>query len=135
MTIYAGLSKGLIINTPFIDWILEGRKTWELRSQATQQRGPIALIQKGTGMVMGVARLVDSTGPMTDVEMAASGHLHAVTPERLKLPEVAKYRHAWVLADARRLPKPVAYVHPAGAVKWVTLAPAVAQAVIAAAAG
>lgn len=130
MSIYAGLSKGLIINTPYIDWILEGRKTWELRSQQTLQRGPIALIQKGSGLVVGVARLVGSKGPLTESEMAASGHLHAMPPDQLELPEFSKYRHAWVLSDAKRLRRPVSYVHPNGAVKWVTLAPAVAQAAI-----
>lgn len=134
MSIYTGLSKGLIINTPFIDWIMSGRKTWELRSQKTLQRGPIALIQKGSGLVVGIARLIGSKGPLTDAEMEASGHLHAVPPARMKSAEVAKYRHAWVLADAKPLRRSVSYVHPSGAVKWVTLAPAVAQAVIEAAA-
>lgn len=132
MSRYAGLSRGLIIKAPYVNWIMDGRKTWELRSSHTQVRGPIALIEQGTGTVVAVARLVDSKGPLTAADMAANVHHHAVTPERQHLPELQKYKHAWVLADIKRLPRPVPYVHPSGAVKWVTLAPAVAQAVIAA---
>jgi hypothetical protein len=131
---HAGLSKGLIINTPFIDWILAGRKTWELRTQQTLQRGPNALIQKGSGQGVGDARLIGSKGPLTDAEMEANVHLHAVSLEQLRLPDLAKCRRAWVFANAKRLPRAVSYVHPSGAVKWVTLAPAVAHAAIFAAA-
>lgn len=130
MTIYTGLSKGLIIKAPFIDWILSGRKTWELRSSHTKQRGPIALILQGSGTVVGIARMVDSIGPLTDADMEGNFDRHAVAPERMKLPEVAKYRHAWVLSDVKRLARPVPYNHPNGAVKWVTLDPKVALSAI-----
>ena len=63
MTHYTGLSKGLIIKAPFMDWILSGRKPWELRSSHSKQRGPIALILQGSGTLVGVARLIDSIDP------------------------------------------------------------------------
>jgi hypothetical protein len=52
--------KGLVIREPWIDMILDGAKTWELRTQRTTVRGEIALIRKGTGQIEGVAHLVDS---------------------------------------------------------------------------
>ncbi len=131
MSRYAALSKGLIIKAPFVNWIVEGRKTWELRSSHTQVRGPIALIQQGTGTVVAVAHLIDSVGPLSDEVMTANFQKHAVTPDRQNLPELRKYRHAWVLAEVKRLRRPVPYVHPIGAVKWVSLAPAVIQSVVA----
>lgn len=91
------------------------------------------MIQKGTGQILGVAHLVDSKGPLTSADMAGAEHLHAVTPERQVLPEVAKYRHAWVLSGARRLSRPVSYAHPSGAVTWVTLAPETVHAILGAA--
>lgn len=130
MSVYAGLGKGLIIKSPFIDRIMEGQKTWELRSKHTQVRGPIALIKQGTGTVVAVARLVDSKGPLTDADMAANGHNHGVTPDRLTLPEVQKYRYAWVLAEVTRLARPVPYTHRSGAVVWAALDDGVAGAVI-----
>ncbi len=39
---------GLVIDKPWIDYILEGKKTWEMRSQATKNRGLIALIRNQT---------------------------------------------------------------------------------------
>ncbi|GCL65159.1 ASCH domain-containing protein [Pseudaquabacterium pictum] len=133
MSSYAGLSKGLIIKAPFIDWIMEGRKTWELRSTHTQVRGPIALIQKGTGSVVAVARLVDSKGPLSAADMAANLQHHAVAPDRLAMPDLQKYRFAWVLGDVKRLARPVSYTHRNGAVIWVALDLAVAGSVLGAA--
>lgn len=130
MTHYAGLSKGLIIKSPFIDRIMEGQKTWELRSKHTQMRGAIALIKQGTGTVVAVARLMASRGPLTDADMAANGHYHGVTPDRLALPEVQKYRYAWILSDVKRLARPVPYTHRSGAVIWAALDEGVAGAVI-----
>ena len=46
---------------------------------------------------------------------------HLITPERLKHPEVAKWRCAWVLTNPRKLSQPVRYEHKSGAVIWVTL--------------
>jgi hypothetical protein len=47
--------KGLIIDEPWIGYIISGTKTWEMRSRNTVRRGRIALIQKGSKMVIGVA--------------------------------------------------------------------------------
>lgn len=45
----------LVIAEPWIGLILDGSKTWEMRSRATRKRGRIALIRKGSGQVVGVA--------------------------------------------------------------------------------
>jgi hypothetical protein len=45
---------GRLIRKPWIDLILEGSKTWEIHGTATGNRGRIALIQSGTGTVIGV---------------------------------------------------------------------------------
>ncbi|MBF4307663.1 ASCH domain-containing protein, partial [Vibrio anguillarum] len=41
------ISKGLIVDQPWIDLILDGQKCWEMRSHTTHFRGDFALIQKG----------------------------------------------------------------------------------------
>jgi hypothetical protein len=113
--------KGLIIGSPQIDKILAGKKTWEMRSTATKQRGLIALIRKGSGTVVGVAHLVDSMGPLEKKEMLDNEHRHQISPDRLDLPKICTYRHAWVLEKVRAFQLPINYSHPSGAVIWVNL--------------
>lgn len=48
------VARGLVIDDRWVSLILAGRKTWEMRSQATNIRGTIALITKGTGKGAGV---------------------------------------------------------------------------------
>ena len=56
---------GLIIRSPWIETILAGEKTWEIRSSNTNVRGPIARIRGGSGRVVGTCDLVDCIGPLT----------------------------------------------------------------------
>lgn len=42
------MDRGLIIRKPWIDYILDGTKVWELRSTRTKIRGEIGLIEAGT---------------------------------------------------------------------------------------
>jgi hypothetical protein len=121
--------KGLIIDSPHIDHILDGRKRWEMRPVAARQRGMIALIGKGTGAILGTADLVDSLGPLTDYELRGAEALHRIPPERLR--SAVRCNHAWVLENVRRLPAPIAYRHAPGTVTWVTLEPEFADALFA----
>jgi hypothetical protein len=115
----------LIIDEPWISKILRGEKTWELRSRHTTKRGWIGLIRKGSGKVVGIARIIDSLGPMSIDEIRAAESLHRSGSTS----ETSRYRHAWVLADAVALSSPVDYEHPAGAVIWVTLAQPVVESI------
>ena len=44
------VTKGLMIKSPWIDKILAGEKTWEIRGYTTETRGTIALIKSGSGL-------------------------------------------------------------------------------------
>jgi hypothetical protein len=114
--------KGLVIRSPWIELILDGRKTWELRGQRTQTRGRIALIRKGSGTVVGHCDVVGVVGPLNRADLLSSTRRHRV--ESRDLPTVlARYRkvYAWVLSAPNRLKRPVQYRHPSGAVIWVDL--------------
>ncbi len=126
-----GELSGLVIRAEPIQQILRGEKDWEMRSKAVHKRGRIALIQKGTGQVVGVANLVDCLGPMSDEEMLEHWNHHRIPRELLHSVEVAKWRTAWVLEQVQRLAKPISYVHRSGAVTWVTLDRAVSRDVLA----
>ncbi len=117
----ATLSSGLIIKPEPIQKILNGHKTWEMRSVNTSKRGPIALIEKGGRRIVGVASIMSVQGPLSDQTMQANVHLHGITPDRLGQPEVQKLRFAWVLSDVRALHPPVPFSPRNGAVRFVNL--------------
>lgn len=114
--------KGLVIAEPWISMILDGKKTWEMRSRQCELRGEIALIAKGTGTVVGVARIVGCQGPLKPESLASSRDKHCIT-ESLKTDGewMESWNYAWVLDSARRFEQPVWYKHPSGAVTWVNL--------------
>lgn len=113
--------KGLIIAEPWIGYILDGSKTWEMRSKATKVRGKIALIRKGSGVVCGVANLVGVEFPLSQAEMLATTDKHRIPAEMIGSGEVAKWCIPWVLSDVQALARPVPYKHRSGAVIWVEL--------------
>lgn len=115
------ISSGLIIRPEPLEKILSGRKTWEMRSDPIHKRETIALIQKGSNAIYGVADIVGSIGPLSREEMIANEAKHQIEPYRLDNPEVVKYRYAWELANVRRLKHPVPYLHKPGQVKFVGL--------------
>lgn len=114
------ITHGLIIDQPWIDYILDGRKTWEMRSTSCSKRGPIALIRKGSKQVVAVANLFDATGPLTKAELQTTIHKHHV-PADIFNKENYKWHHAWKLESITPLEKPVQYVHKNGAVIWAEL--------------
>src|SRR5438128_1666594 len=114
--------KALIIAEPWISAILKGEKTWEMRKTGCKLRGPIALIKKGSGHVVGTADVADCRPPLrSPEEYAAAEPYHRVGPSRRESAFAEGWRTPWVLANARLLPKPVPYKHPSGAVIWVNL--------------
>lgn len=121
--------RALVIREPWISKILRGEKTWEMRSVATKIRGEIALIRQGSGLVVGLARIVDCLPPLDLSNYMDHAERHAIPAKMLD--EVIAYRwvHPWVLADARALQKPVPYKHKSGAVLFVTLDDDVATAI------
>lgn len=113
--------RGLIIRTEPMEKILSGIKTLELRKKSSKARGPIALIQKGSGKIVGVANLGGCVGPMTFTDFAGRVHEHGVEPHRLRQVFDDGYVVGWKLSEIRRLRTPVSYIHKPGAVTWVTL--------------
>lgn len=113
--------KALIIDEPWISKILDGSKTWEMRSRNTAKRGWIALARKGSGMIVGVARLTSCTGPLSLSQITESATRHRIPIEEFTSGRAAKWNVAWHLEGARPLAQPLAYRHPAGAVVWVRL--------------
>ncbi|MER9528523.1 ASCH domain-containing protein [Mesorhizobium sp. M0309] len=114
--------KGLIIDEPWIGLILKGEKTWEMRKTACHHRGPIALIKKGSGTVVGTAEVTGSLPAIGAREAySAAEQYHRIPLARQGTAFDDGWRTAWVLSNPQLLPKPVPYNHPYGAVIWVNL--------------
>lgn len=109
--------KGLVVKEPWIDKILDGDKTWEIRGSNTKVRGTIALIKSGTGMIYGTVEIIDShfIGPFDIVCNKDKHCIQNVTIINYDYP------HAWVLRNPVKYDKPIPYNHPQGAVIWVNL--------------
>ncbi|TPI65516.1 ASCH domain-containing protein [Mesorhizobium sp. B3-1-3] len=113
--------KALIVREPWIDLILDGHKTWELRTQPTSIRGRIALIRKGSREIEGVVKLVDVLPQLSPSDLAESIEFHRVPSSRLQEVTQAGWLTPWVLVDAYRLSAPVPFTRPSGPVTWVDL--------------
>lgn len=111
--------KGLIIKSPWIEYILSGGKTWEIRGSNTKIRGKVYLIKSGSGYIYGTAEIIDC------IELSLEQYQSAYNMHRLPLEflDQLPYRHtyAWVLKNAKLLSKPLKYKHPQGAVIWVNI--------------
>src|SRR5437867_1580017 len=94
--------KALLVKQPWIDKILGGEKRWEIRGSRTKVRGPIALIQSGTGCVVGTCELVDVEGPLSLAELHLRITRHRVPPSYLNAGLPYPKTYAWVLRRARR---------------------------------
>lgn len=112
--------KGLIIRSPWVEKILDGKKTWEIRGSYTHIRGKIALIRGGSGLVVGTCELVGVVGPLTRKDFQKNARKAGLSKsEARSLPYERTY--AWVLKSPAKLRRPRAYRHPSGAVIWVRL--------------
>jgi hypothetical protein len=122
--------RGLIIDEPWISLILAGEKTWEMRKATCNVRGPVALIRKGSGQVVGVVDIVGSLPALEDGDAYARAEPFHCIPAAGQVGALRDgWRTPWLLANARPLSAPVRYAHPSGAVIWVNLDPSVAAAV------
>jgi hypothetical protein len=117
--------RGLFLKSQWLDMILNGNKTWEIRGSATTVRGRIALLRSGASRVAGVCDLIDCTAQLTLDELRANAVRAGFNAEELPY----KRTFAWVLANPVRLARPVPFEPKPGAVIWLKLAPSVAEAV------
>ena len=106
----------LVVKKRWLEKILAGRKTWEIRGGPTKKRGWIHLAQSGsTGKLMGRGKLVDVRRlSRRSFEQNVSHHcVDSWDDVPYKTP------YAWVLEDAERFERPFPYEHKKGAVIWV----------------
>ena len=93
--------KGLVIKQPWLDMILRGEKTWEMRSQPCRHRGPVALIEKGSGMVMGVAEIVHDLPPQSRSDWERTKDKHRIPDTEMDEALARGWTRPWVLRSAK----------------------------------
>lgn len=110
---------GLIIKSPYIDDILYGIKTLEIRGSNTKKRGTIVLLKSGSGLALGTVEIVD----VKELTLAEYNEWdYRRDNDKLpvnKLPY--KRTFAYVLKNPKIFDIPIKYNHPCGAVTWVKL--------------
>lgn len=122
--------KGLVIRQPWIGMILRGDKTWEMRNKPCRHRGRIALIEKGTGTIVALARIVDDLPALSETEMRSTIDKHRIPEDEIIGAVQRGWTRPWVLTDVVQLSAPVPYEHTSGG-SWVNLTPSEEAAVLA----
>ncbi|MGO9775947.1 MAG: ASCH domain-containing protein [Terracidiphilus sp.] len=112
--------RALLVRSPWIEQILERKKTWEIRGSRTNVRESVGLIRSGSGMIIGVCDVIDCIPILTDEQFRKNARKAGMKPSEAKL-GYYKNTFAWVLANPQYLNKPLPYKHPSGAVIWVNL--------------
>jgi len=109
------ISKILLVRAPYARLIVQGLKTWEMRSTATNIRERIGIAEVGSGLIIGEVDLVDCLGSDTNSILYSNLAKHRVFPLSL----LWKWNVPWVLKNAVEYKEPKPYDHPRGAVIWV----------------
>jgi hypothetical protein len=117
----ANIRNGLIIGPPWLDLILDGTKDWEMRSRTTRIRGPIAIVRKGSRLIVGITEIVDIRGPLSRQELVETYVHHRLPPEGIRQGTYDRWSIAWVLRNTVKLNHPVPYQHKSGVVRWVKI--------------
>jgi len=120
--------RALLIRSPHIEKILEGKKIWEIRGSRTDVREQVGLVRSGSGTIIGVCDVVDCIPILTDEQSRRNARKAGSKPSEVSL-GYYKNTFAWVLANPQYLKAPVPYKHPTGAIIWVKLDAQVEKAV------
>jgi predicted transcriptional regulator len=103
----------LKIDDKWVNLILNGSKTWEIRRRNTLIRERIALGNTKTKRVVGYATIVDSF-EMTVEELKKYNDKHQANDFLDKYFDGRKILFAWVLEDIKVETKPKSYSHSTG---------------------
>lgn len=112
----------LVVQTPWIDLILDGKKTLEVRGRAC--RKPIGkriyLSRSGSGAVIGSVVFLGSA-PLTDPEAWNAARPDHLVPQAT--PSYGAATHGWRLGTPERFAHEVPYRVRCGAIVWRKFAP------------
>lgn len=108
--------RDLIVRKPYADWIVEGRKIWEIRRSRTQVRREVLIISGGKAIEK--ADLVEVVGPFTLEKLAEHSDKHLVDYEFLKDYSRGKPLHTWAFLKAEKFENPIEVKLKRGVQVW-----------------
>src|SRR5215211_5515801 len=94
-------SRALLVRKPFVDQIVDGSKTWEMRSRSNSITGPIGLVESKSGHVVGVALIAESLTRKSAGELLKTRRKHGMSKAEIRKPK--GYKVPWPLRLAVRL--------------------------------
>lgn len=110
---------GLIIKKKWLELILSGKKTIEIRGNYTSKiRVPIYLLESGTHRVRGTC-MIETVYAISCNDWDEEKEEHCVDISYHELKKRYKKPYAWVLTDVKKWEDISYYTHPKGAVIWV----------------
>lgn len=107
---------GLIIKKKWLDAIFQG-KNMEVRGSDTKKRRRIALIESGSGKIIGDTFLSHTYKIRSNQHFKLLYPCHRVIGGFENLGYTTVW--VWVLMGTFKYPEPIPYKHPQGAVIWV----------------
>lgn len=107
---------GLIIKKKWLEKIFF-TKNMEIRGSDTKKRGRIALIESGSGKIIGDAILSHTCKVKNDKHFRSLYHCHCVPGGLINLRYTTPW--LWILCGIYKYSEPIPYKHPQGAVIWV----------------
>jgi len=109
---------GLVVKKKWLDKMLSGEKTWEIRGCPTERRGWIHFAESQAGGKLVGRAILEDCLPIKRGDFGKHVKRHCVTDLK-----VVTYKRifAWVLRKAERFRKPFRYTHKPGAVIWVSV--------------
>lgn len=110
---------GLIIKKKWLDLIVDGKKTIEIRgSDTNKQNETIYLLESGTHRVVETV-VISATHHISCSDWSEEREKHCVDISYADLKKRYKTTYAWVLTDVEPIEDVWFYDHPQGAVIWV----------------
>jgi hypothetical protein len=110
---------GLIIKKKWLDLIVNGKKTIEIRGSDTKKEGEkIYLLESGTHKIVATA-VISSTYLISCSDWSEERKEHCVDISYSDLKKRYKTPYAWVLSDVTPIKDIWYYKHSQGAVIWV----------------
>lgn len=109
------VEQALVLEQPWLEKILDGEKTWEIRGGNTYFRGWLGLIDRdaqdddGRRLLKGIAYLDAVKGPLSRKDIENNVKHHRIPKAFLDFYSGVRYKKpfAWVLKDAQRLDPPI----------------------------
>ena len=110
---------GLIIKKKWLDLIIQGQKTLEIRGSDTKKKEQkIYLLESGSCRIKAEC-IIESTYPISCSDWSEEREKHCVDISYSELRKRYKNPYAWVLSEIKPIEDIWYYEHPKGAVIWV----------------